>query len=217
MARLAFLTALLLAGPALAGCIGSDDTTEGEPDAAPDIDGAMEDSMDAAASQASADVEPPEPIVTPVSQAISFTTGAWACEHTVLMQCEFLGLGTFESSFEPAFDGMLTGYELTLSWEAATPLMEQLRFGVYAYTEVDGEHQVVLDEYIEGASPLALTTSGRMLPEDVSIWIWTWTPCEGTDADHICPMTEQTVNVEGSVTSVVMDAASMADHSAHTA
>jgi hypothetical protein len=90
------------------------------------------------------------------------------------------------------FEGNLTALSLTMSWDAATPLMSTLRFGI---SWDEGENL----EYVEGTSPLLLELDGLNITTADKPYIWTWmvTPSP-LGIVHVA--TPQDYKVEGTLT-----------------
>lgn len=165
--------ALLLAIPAAlvaAGCVTPPDDIEA-----------------AATNDASAATIATAP--APYSFDGSFGPEVWACP---VITCE---------GFDPASDrwaaldiaGNLTAINLTMTWDATSPLMETLRFGI-SWGE-NGEDY----EYVEGTSPLLLELTGIDITSDHKPYIWTWV-VPPTPVELVYLSTPTDFHIEGELT-----------------
>lgn len=99
-----------------------------------------------------------------------------------------------DRSFEVEHTGPVEEANLTLTWDAVSPVTEQLRFGIAWDCEDDCSY-----EYVEGTSPLSLELSRLDIEGD--LYAWVWTPDQSTEDDPIVVHTthDQPFEIEGAV------------------
>lgn len=102
--------------------------------------------------------------VTPYAFDGNFGPMVWTCP---VVTCASIGYMS-ERSTQLDLQGNLTGFSLTLSWDAATPDMEQLRFGIG--WGKDGMES----EFVEGMSPLLFELGGIDISAADKPYLWTW-------------------------------------------
>ncbi|HET6405720.1 MAG TPA: hypothetical protein VFH78_13845 [Candidatus Thermoplasmatota archaeon] len=138
------LSLLLLAPLVAAGCV--DAPAAAELAAAPDA------------------AAPVAPTATPFAQSGMLGPGAYVCP---VVTCA--GVDLSQRGWDADFRGTLVGVNLTLTWDAATPLTEDLVLGI-GYGPMDGRSY----ELVTGSSPLALELADLSLTakDDVRIFVF---------------------------------------------
>lgn len=166
------LIALLLAAPLVfAGCVTPPE-------------------VDAAATTANDALLPTSTVDTPFAFEGSYGTGVFACA-VVTCVGQIAGASTWQ---DIDIASNLTALALTMTWDAASPSMETLRFGI---SWNDGEEF----EYVEGGSPLVFELDGLSVkPADKPyVWAWIVTPAPMGIATVSTP---QDFSIEGTLTTV---------------
>lgn len=83
-----------------------------------------------------------------------------------------------DRSFEVDHDGPVERVNLTLTWDAVSPVTEELRFGL-SWDCDDGCDY----EYVEGSAPLALEETDLDVEGD--LYTWVWTPDQSPEEDPV--------------------------------
>lgn len=165
------LTLAIVSALALAGC----------------VTGAPEE-VDAASAQNALAAATPNAASVPFAFDGSFAPGGTVCP---VVTCEGVGPGN-ERIAELELKGTLTAVDLVLTWDAATPAMEELRLGVSWGPSDDREY-----EFVDGASPLALAVSDLAVTADDEPLVWVWVP---EKVPFLYVHTPQDFHVEGTIT-----------------
>lgn len=123
-----------------------------------------------------------------------FGPGAYACPIVTCIE-EF---PMDNSGTEADIVGVVTGANLTLTWDATSPTMQAMYLGISWGTEDDEEWEA---EYVEGTSPLVLELAGLDIPEDVELWVWAW-PVSPVPMGIVGATTPQSFHIEGTFATV---------------
>lgn len=119
----------------------------------------------------------------------SFGPMLWAC---ALVTCEGVEPAGERWSYID-LDGTLTATTLTITWDATTPNMETIRFGITWETDESSY------ESVEGTSPLVLELTGLEITPDDKPYVWTWIPSP-TPVETVYASTPTDFHVEGTLT-----------------
>lgn len=134
----------------------------------------------------------------PFSQDGTLGANAFVCSSPA---CPGTGIGN-DRWFPTDPDGTVRGLNLTMTWNATTPAMEQMRLGV-SYGGCDGDGLDCQEaSFVDGASPLELSVDEVDANGTLAVWFWTpsRTPpsTAGTYVSH-----PQDVHIQGAFTSEV--------------
>lgn len=170
---------IVLLAATLAGCIG--DTGE-DPD-----------TLDAADEAA----DPPlEETTIPYESGGTFALGAGVCTAVGDVSLNACSSGNaLVLDTEPA--GTVQAAELELSWEAESPLMEELGL-TFAWACGDDGCET---EWATGSSPVEVTVDG--IEEPGTVYVVVWTPDVGVSQAYVDYATPQDVTITGAFTSLV--------------
>ncbi len=169
------LMIVLLAAP-LAGCIG--DTGE---------------QLDAASSDEDASLEE---TTIPFDGEGSFPLGVGVCTVAGEVSVNACSASNVLLERQPA--GTVQAVDLEVTWDAGTPLMEEL--GV-TFAWACEDQAGCETEWATGSSPLGLSVEGVEAPG--SVYVLVWTPSHGISEAYVDYSTPQDVAVSGTFTSLV--------------
>lgn len=128
---------------------------------------------------------------TPVAFDGEFGPGLFVCGPVI--QCT-LGMGTgYRLGSDLEHDANVTAVNLTMSWSAASPLMETLRLGITI-----GEGEAAEYKFVDGPSPLVLDATGLEVGPDDKLRMWAWLPSLLPVAEAYVT-TPQAFKVEGDI------------------
>jgi hypothetical protein len=178
------LSIALLAALPLAGCISQDEAPAAAPLPPPAV---------------------PPPADVPVSLDGSLAGGVMACTP---LSCPYITpIGTRDRRFDlKEVAGDLARVNLTLAWDASSPFMEELTFGVFTCGEGCTDASITNLETASGPSPLTLDVAGFEVPEGETFHVFI-TSHSATPMVYASPTTPQDFHVEGTLTPAPVDGA----------
>lgn len=181
MTRRSLLLALLLAAPlGLAGCLSS--STSGSTAETGD-----------AASVASV---PPD-----LAVSIDGALGGQFMACPAILCFGRSVLGENDRFFEQPALGDLAAVNLTMEWDASSRLTEVLRVGIYTCVDpCESDADVTDIRYVDGPSPLVLTTDAMTVPSGEGLFIFAWVPSLTPSPTYTVLTTPQGFHIEGTLT-----------------
>lgn len=165
-------------------------------DAATSSDVVLEPAADAPAP-ASAPDEAAGLSLVEVRESGQTGVAAFVCVYTpVVGDCEGAYAPVVESEtwFSQDLDGTLRTVDLTMTWDATTPIGEELTLGL-AVRRGDDWRWIL----VSGASPLRLHKTDLAIPPDAEVGIYVWTPCEGGVLVFTCTTDPQPFEIRGTL------------------
>lgn len=188
----------------LSGCVAS--ATQDAPDDPLAADGA---SADADGARSAASTDSSRSAATPAAEDAAASaavpvelegeTGlaAFVCVWAVVVSdCEggLVPVTSVKTWFPQDLDGALQGVDLTMTWDAATPVGEELLLGL-AIQRGDKTEWLVES----GPSPVRFERSQLDVDAETKVSIYVWTPCEGELVVWTCATDPQPFRIEGTL------------------
>lgn len=110
------------------------------------------------------------------------------------------GVGGQERLWETDVAGDLAAVELTMTWEASSPLMEELALGIFTCGEVcESDADIIASEYAFGTSPLVLSLAGFPVGPGETLYVFA-SPPGRTPLVYSAVTTPQAFLIEGAFT-----------------
>lgn len=208
----------LVAGTALltAGCIGSDATGDTPSATGPEAN-ALETNASATPPLASEGLPAPvEPVVVPLAWDGSMATHATLCEWQNVGECVTVPPGTeLDNTLMPPLPGPPVAGTLTLTWDATSPLTEELVLVVMAMVETEDGMEHPLFVASQNTSPIELSFADAVVPPEAMVHLWVGVPSLLPDPFWAAATTEQPFHLEGTFTVLPVDGAMGAEHGGH--
>lgn len=208
----------LFAGAALltTGCIGSDPGDDAVTPTGAESPAVGTNESEPSLPTGEAPPPPVEPVVVPLAWDGSMSLHATLCEWENAGTCVMVPPGAeLDNSHMPMLPGPPSAGTLTLTWEASSPLTEELVLVVMAMLETDEGMEHAFAFSAAGTSPVEVAFSDADVPPEAMVHLWVGPPSHLPDPLWGAATTEQAFHVEGTFTVVPVEGAAGMDHSAH--